>query len=90
MWQLHFPWNKGKQEQTMDPFHTPKVHLHEGLSLKSYLLTFKSKLASDGNVNTLASDYFRKWRTSKVFNCQKSSGWYFTFRSDYLYEQLDR
>ena len=23
MWQLHFPQNKGKQEQTMDPFHTP-------------------------------------------------------------------
>ena len=23
MWQLHFPYNKGKQEQAMDPFHTP-------------------------------------------------------------------
>ena len=23
MWQLHFPLNKGKQEQAMDPFHTP-------------------------------------------------------------------
>ena len=22
MWQLHFPQNKGKQEQTMDPFHS--------------------------------------------------------------------
>ena len=24
MWQLHFPKNKGKQEQAMDPFHTLK------------------------------------------------------------------
>ena len=23
MWQLHFPWIQEKQEQTMDPFHTP-------------------------------------------------------------------
>ena len=23
MWQLHFPLNKGKQKQAMDPFHTP-------------------------------------------------------------------
>ena len=23
MWQLHFPENKRKQEQAMDPFHTP-------------------------------------------------------------------
>ena len=23
LWQLHFPPNKGKQEQAMDPFHTP-------------------------------------------------------------------
>ena len=23
MWQLHFPLNKGKLEQAMDPFHTP-------------------------------------------------------------------
>ena len=23
IWRLHFPWNKGKQEQAMDPFHTP-------------------------------------------------------------------
>ena len=23
MWLLYFPWNKGKQEQAMDPFHTP-------------------------------------------------------------------
>ena len=23
MWQLNFPYNKGKQEQAMDPFHTP-------------------------------------------------------------------
>ena len=23
MWQQHFPLNKGKQEQAMDPFHTP-------------------------------------------------------------------
>ena len=23
MWQLHFPLNKGKQEQAMNPFHTP-------------------------------------------------------------------
>ena len=23
MWQLHFPLSKGKQEQAMDPFHTP-------------------------------------------------------------------
>ena len=23
MWQLHFPLNKGKQEQAMDPFHIP-------------------------------------------------------------------
>ena len=23
MWQLYFPQNKGKQEQAMDPFHTP-------------------------------------------------------------------
>ena len=23
MWQLHFHQNKGKQEQAMDPFHTP-------------------------------------------------------------------
>ena len=23
MWQLHFPENKAKQEQAMDPFHTP-------------------------------------------------------------------
>ena len=23
MWQLHFSWNKGKQEQAMDPFHIP-------------------------------------------------------------------
>ena len=23
MWQLHFPLNKGKHEQAMDPFHTP-------------------------------------------------------------------
>ena len=23
MWQLYFPSNKGKQEQAMDPFHTP-------------------------------------------------------------------
>ena len=23
MWQLHFLYNKGKQEQAMDPFHTP-------------------------------------------------------------------
>ena len=23
MWQLHFPYNNGKQEQAMDPFHTP-------------------------------------------------------------------
>ena len=22
-WQLHFPKNKGKQEQAMDPFHIP-------------------------------------------------------------------
>ena len=22
MWQLQFPWNKGKQEQAVDPFHT--------------------------------------------------------------------
>ena len=23
MWQLNFPLNKGKQEQAMEPFHTP-------------------------------------------------------------------
>ena len=23
MWELHFPLNKGKQEQAMDPFQTP-------------------------------------------------------------------
>ena len=23
MWQLHFSQNNGKQEQAMDPFHTP-------------------------------------------------------------------
>ena len=23
MWQLYFLYNKGKQEQAMDPFHTP-------------------------------------------------------------------
>ena len=23
MWQLYFPYNKGKQEQAMDPFYTP-------------------------------------------------------------------
>ena len=23
MWQQHFPWTKGKQEQAIDPFQTP-------------------------------------------------------------------
>ena len=26
MWQLHFPQNKGKQEQAVYPFHTLKNH----------------------------------------------------------------
>ena len=25
MWQLHFPWNNGKQEQAMDSFHTLNI-----------------------------------------------------------------
>ena len=28
MWQLHFSYNKGKQEQAMDPFHTPEVSIN--------------------------------------------------------------
>ena len=54
MWQLHFPLNKGKQEQVMDPFLTPESYL------------FQVSYTENSAISMIYGGHFEFWRPSWV------------------------